>query len=153
MIEIKTEIDVTEKKAVFDLWNAEYPASIGYESTAGLDAFLDGIGDKRHYLLRDADGNLKAWLVAFTRDGERWFSIIVDSREQKKGFGRRLLDEVKKHETALCGWVAGGSDQKKRDGSPYLSPLEFYRKIGFAVFPEITYEKGGFRAVKIKWTR
>lgn len=152
-IEIKPALTEDQKEIVTRLWNAEYPAQLRYGGVADFENFLNGLTDHRHFLLFDESGNIKGWLVAFSRDNERWFSIIVDSSEQKKGCGTTLLNEVKKFESRIHGWVVAHDDYLKGSGEKYLSPLGFYRKNGFSVLDDIKLEKAGFVAVKIKWTK
>ncbi len=150
-IEIKPALSQQQKEIITQLWNAEYPEQIKYENVAGFEAFLDRIAEHKHFLLFDENENLKAWLVSFNRENERWFSIIVDGSEQKKGYGTRLLNEVKLHESELNGWVVPDDNFLKTNGEKYLSPLEFYRKNGFTILENITNEKADLYFVKINW--
>ena len=150
-IEIKPNLYQEQKEIITDLWNAEYPEQIKYENVAGFEAFLDGITEHKHFLLFDETENLKAWLVSFNREGERWFSIIVDGSAQKKGYGTRLLSEVKQHEEELNGWVVPDDNFLKSNGEKYISPLEFYKKNGFTIFEDVRNEKGNLYFIKINW--
>jgi GNAT superfamily N-acetyltransferase len=152
---IKTTQNLTgaQKKIITELWNSEYPEQLKYNGVGEFEAFLNRNTEHRHFLLFDENENLKGWLVTFRRDGERWFSIIVDSGEQKKGYGTRLLNEVKGMESELSGWAISHDDYLKINGQKYLSPLEFYRKNGFSVMDNVRLEKPDFYAVKINWVQ
>ena len=150
-IEIKPTLSQEQKEIITRLWNAEYPEQIKYENVEEFEAFLDRITQHKHFLLFDDGENLKAWLVSFNREGERWFSIIVDGSEQKKGYGTRLLNEVKQHENELNGWVVPDDNFLKTNGEKYLSPLEFYQKNGFTILENITNKKGDLYFIKINW--
>lgn len=151
-IEILNNLTDEEKEVILTLWNNEYPASISYSGIGDLDAFLDKT-NLRHFLMTDENGNIKGWLAVFDRQTERWFSIIVDSREQKKGFGKMLLDKVKESEQELNGWVVDSAGNLKLDGSEYFSPVGFYKKIGFEILDGERLENGKISAVKIKWKK
>ncbi len=154
MVKIETLNNLTDeqKQVILTLWNNEYPASISYSGSGELDNFLDK-KNFRHFLLTDENGNIKGWLATFDRNNERWFSIIVDSREQKKGFGKMLLDKARESEQELNGWVVDSAGNLKLDGSEYFSPLEFYKKIGFEILDGERLENGKISAVKIKWKK
>lgn len=153
-IEINLKLTESQKEIITRLWNAEYPEQIKYEDVAGFESFLDGITEHKHFLLFDENENLKAWLVSFNRDGERWFSIIVDSSEQKKGYGTRLLNEVKQHESELNGWVVPNDNLLKTNGETYISPIGFYKKHGFTILENVRYEKTPeFYFIKINWKK
>jgi GNAT superfamily N-acetyltransferase len=152
-IETTPELTAEQKEIITRLWNAEYPSELKFGGVADFEAFLDKQTARRHFLLFDEDENLRGWLMTFTRDGERWFSVIIDTSEQKKGYGTALLAEVKRHEAEISGWVVPHDEYYKTSGERYLSPLEFYRKNGFAVLSDVRFDKPGFDAVKIKWIR
>lgn len=135
---------------IFRLWNKEYPAQLGYNDLEGLEKYLAGLDNPLHFILRK-EKNMLGWAVAFDREGERWFAIIVDGNNQKKGCGTILLNILKSGESSLCGWVTDHEKYVKSDGSPYSSPLGFYLKNGFKILPEIRFENDKLSAVKIKW--
>ena len=152
-IEQKEDLTEAEKEIVTRLWNAEYPQNLKYGSVADFEEFLNKQTEQRHFLLFDDAGKLRGWLMTFTRDSERWFSVIIDTSEQKKGYGTALLQEIKTHETEINGWVVAHDDYLKMNGEKYLSPLDFYRKNGFAVLTDVKLEKPDFIAVKINWKK
>jgi GNAT superfamily N-acetyltransferase len=153
-IEITPNLSQEQKVIITRLWNVEYPEQLKYENVEGFEAFLNGITEHKHFLLLDDNENLKAWLVSFNREGERWFSIIVDGSEQKQGFGTRLLNEVKQHENKLNGWVVPHNDYFKSNGEKYLSPIEFYKKNDFTILENVRHEKlPNFYFIKINWKK
>ncbi len=105
----QNELSEEEKALVLDLWNKEYPAPITYKDMAAFDEFLNKMGKARHKLLFDND-LLAGWVATFDREGERWFSIIVNTSMQGRGIGKKLLELVKAEENHLCGWVVDHED-------------------------------------------
>ena len=151
-IETTKTLTDSQKEIIVRLWNAEYPINLNFAEIADFDNFLNGVSNRTHYLLFDGD-ELRGWLMTFTREGERWFSVIVDGSQQKKGYGTMLLNAIKKGETEINGWVAPNNNYLKQNGEPYISPLEFYRKNDFLILEDVTWEKPDFVLVKIKWTK
>jgi GNAT superfamily N-acetyltransferase len=152
-IERTRNLTAEQKEIITRLWNAEYPNQLEYDGVADFEEFLGKIAEHRHFLLFDENENIGGWLVSFTRENERWFSIIVDGSRQKKGFGTAILNEVKKLESDLNGWVVAHDEYFKTSGEKYLSPIGFYKKNGFRVLSDVRLEKEDFFAVKIKWTK
>ncbi len=141
-----------QRLQIFRLWNNEYPAQLGYSDLEGFEKYLAGLVNPINFILRK-ENVLLAWAVAFDRDAERWFAIIVDSSTQKKGNGTLLLNTLKAEESSLCGWVTDHESYVKKDGSPYPSPLGFYLKNGFKVIDDVRFENEKLSAVKIMWQR
>ncbi len=148
-----TELAPEQKVSVFKLWKTEYPVTLSFRTIKDMDDFMDVLLDKEYLLCVDDNGVLMAWMGLFTREDERWFSILVDSEHQGKGLGKMLLDEAKKIEDSLNGWVLDHNRDKKVDGDPYYSPLSFYLKNEFDVYPDTRYEQNGVSALKINWTK
>ena len=145
-------LNAKQKESVCQLWNAEYPQKLAYDTIAQFDAYLDNLTDTKHYLLAN-DVCILGWAIAFSREAERWFAILLDSSLQKKGYGTLLLDKLKEYERALNGWVIDHDRDVKQNGELYTSPLVFYQKNGFTVCPEIRFEIEVLSAVKITWQR
>lgn len=143
----------TQKQSIIRLWNAEYPAQIQHSGIDSFDEYLSTKGNLQHYLLMDEEENMKGWLATFMRDGEKWFALLVDSLEQKKGYGTRLLNKVKEFENEINGWAIDQNKDVKANGETYLSPIGFYLKNDFEVLNEIRLETKMLSAVKIKWSR
>lgn len=148
-----TELSTGEKEAVLRLWNNEYGHKIRKETVAELDIYFNGLGDLHHFLLRDDAGVVHAWAATFTRNNDRWFAIIIDGSIQRRGYGKQLLNVLKAHEEDLSGWVVDHDKDTKSDGSPYISPMDFYLKNGFEVLPEERFESEQMSAVRIRWKK
>lgn len=140
-----------QKEVVHQLWNQEYPAQVSHTTLADFDAYLDNLAETTHYLLQSDSGAIEGWAIAFTREGERWFVIIVDSKVHGQGKGTTLLHKLKEKEPKLCGWVVAHNQYTKQNGELYPSPLKFYEKNGFTIDPEIRLETEKLSAVKIVW--
>jgi len=151
LVEYKT-LDTALKKGVSDLWNKEYPVGLVYENTTAFNTYLKTLSNPFHALLFDDEGTLRGWHFDFMREHKKWFALIVDAGFQRMGYGCSMLQFAKEKESELNGWVIDHSGEKKKDGSPYLSPLEFYIKNGFTKSEE-RLELDHISAVKIKWRR
>jgi len=92
-------------------------------------------------------------MFIFDRDEERWFSMLLSSDTQGKGFGSRLIQEAQKTESHLNGWVVDDDQHIKNDGSPYRSPVGFYLKNGFSVKKDVRFTSPQLSAVKIIWSK
>ena len=141
-----------QKEIIMRLWNAEYPKQLAFGGINDLDGFLNSLTNQLHFLLLDENEKIKGWLVSFTRESERWFSIIIDTGEKGKGYGTTLLNEVKNFESDINGWVVDHNDYLKINGEKYWSPIEFYKKNGFSVLNDQRHEREDFSAVKINWS-
>ena len=151
-IEKTKTLTKAQKEIIMRLWNAEYPKQLAFGGIDDLDDFLNRLTNHLHFLLLDENEKIKGWLVTFTRENERWFSIIIDTSEKNKGYGTTLLNEVKKLESNINGWVVDQNDYLKINGEKYLSPIEFYKKNGFSVLNDQRHEREDFSAVKINWS-
>ena len=141
----------TQKVAVLQLWNEEYPGQLRYAQPAGFDAYLSALTDKTHLLAVNDEGQVLGWALSFIRDGERWFAIIIHRSMQGMGEGSALLNALKSKEQSLAGWATDHERYTKADGSPYPSPLGFYVRQGFTTNPESRLELPHLSAVRIDW--
>jgi GNAT superfamily N-acetyltransferase len=148
-----TEPATSQKESMRELWNEEYPAQLQYATLADFEAYLNGVANKRHYLMMNDDGSIDGWCFSFLRDGEAWFGIIVSGRLQGSGYGTLLLNHAKENAVALNGWVTDHDRYVKADGGPYSSPLGFYIKNGFSVCTDTRLELEKLSAVKITWCK
>ncbi|MEO8416533.1 MAG: hypothetical protein ABI472_22910 [Ginsengibacter sp.] len=89
--------------------------------------------------------------MKFVREKETWFTITIDSSVQGQGKGSQLLNKLKEHEQSLNGWVIDHDSEIKQSGEIYNSPLPFYLKNDFLVYPEIRLEIPILSAAKITW--
>lgn len=142
-----------QKTAIIDLWNEEYPEQIKYTDPADFDDYLSKQSSKRHYLLIDENNDLLGWAFQFVRDGILWFAIIVSRKIKGRGYGTLLLNELKKNNTELNGWVADHNHYKKQNGAVYESPLSFYVKNGFSIRRDIRLETEKLSVIKIEWRK
>lgn len=137
--------------SLLHIWNQEYPSQLSMHQVDELSAYLAGLGTARHVLLTDGNEQLLGWGAAFDRDGERWFAMILDHTIHRKGFGSKILSQLKSSETQLNGWVIDHDRYTRKNGQPYTSPLAFYTKNGFTVLSDIRLELDIISAVKIVW--
>lgn len=152
-IETTKNLSNEQKETITQLWNAEYPEQLNFSGVTGFEEFLQSVSNPLHFLLLSENEELKGWLMTFTRENERWFSIIVDGKEKQKGYGTQLLDELKRNENEICGWAIEHNNYLKKNGESYRSPIGFYQKKGFEILIDVRLEKEDFSAVKIKWMR
>lgn len=144
-------LSTAQKKDIVRLWNAEYPAYLSYAHVSEFDSYVDSLTDPLHFVIADETGTVKAWLVTFTRDNERWFAMILDASLQGRGIGSRLLHEGRQQEKELNGWVIDHDRDIRSDGSPYPGPLGFYLKNGFELVNEVRLETSAMSCAKIRW--
>lgn len=142
----------TQLKEILSLWNTSYPVGIKYDNLADFKNFLKSLESVKHFITLSLDNSIKGWVMTFDRDNEKWFSIIVSEANKGQGHGKRLIQHVLQIEPTLNGWVVDHENDIKSDGSPYLSSLSFYLKLGFEVIPDKRYEKPGISCVKINLT-
>jgi len=148
-IDTSSFIGAEEKKAILALWNNEYPVSLRLAGEAALEAYFASLKPLSHLLLREADSSTKGWLFLFERMEEVWFAMILAREAQGCGYGRMLLQQAGAVTPVLHGWAIDHDGYTKADGSPYPSPLGFYRRLGFEVLDERMEQP--FSAVKIRW--
>jgi GNAT superfamily N-acetyltransferase len=152
IVEVKV-LSEEQKEVLRELWNNEYPARLHLKTIADFDLYLNGLSNIKHYLLIDNSDLIVGWTFTFLRDNENWFAIILNSKEQGKGNGSVLINEIKKHNKSLNGWVIDQDNEVKQNKEFYKSPMDFYIKNGFAICKEIRIENEKMSAVKISWHR
>ncbi len=141
------------KVQILELWNKEYPKQLTYHDLPLFENYLNGLNHLKHFLLLGDLNEVLGWGLTFERHHERWFAIIISEHMNGKGFGQKLLEEIKKTETILNGWVIDHNHDMKNDGKQYLSPLGFYEKCGFKILKNERLELDISSAVKIQWVR
>ena len=146
------ELNDQAKMQVFDLWNNEYPEKLSYKSLNEFDNYLQNLNNLKHFLLISDIDIILGWALTFDRDNNKWFAIILSEKIKGKGLGRKMLDELKKVEHILNGWVIDHNNDKKKNGVAYVSPLKFYEKCGFEIQNDVRLELDKISAVKIRWT-
>ena len=142
-----------EKKQVFELWNKEYPIKLSYNNLTEFDNYLKNLSNLKHFLLTSGIDLILGWALTFDRDNDKWFAIILSENIKGKGFGRKMLEEIKNNESILNGWVIDHNNDKKQNGQQYISPLKFYEKCGFEILSKVRLELDKISAVKIIWKK
>ncbi len=141
----------SQMEVVLSLWNHEYRENLNYQF-AGFEKYLNVLTDIKHYLLSNDNGIVTGWAFVFTREGQKWFAIILNHNIQMLGYGALLPDKLKEREPILNGWVIEHNDALKYNGEKYKSPLGFYIKNEFEV-SATRLETEKLSAVKIIWSR
>jgi len=147
----KSILSVEEKEVLRELWNQEYPARLYLKNLENFDSYLNGLSNTKHYLLFDDSKKIIGWTFTFFREEENWFAIILDSKIQGKGNGSLLINEIKKNNESLNGWVIDQESELKQNKEFYKSPMQFYIKQDFTICSEIRLENEKMSAVKINW--
>ena len=151
---IRKEILSEEEKEVLrELWNEEYPARLNCKTIEDFEFYLSGLSDTKHYLLFDELDKINGWAFTFLRENENWFAIILNHQIQGKGIGSLLINELKRNNTSLNGWVTDHENEIKQNKKYYRSPMPFYIKNGFEILTEIRIENEKMSGVKINWKR
>ncbi|MFD1629813.1 GNAT family N-acetyltransferase [Pseudopedobacter beijingensis] len=148
-----TELNNKQKERILELWNNEYPEKLAYNSVSDFENYLNKLTEQNHYFLLDKSEEINGWATTFIRENEKWFAIIVSEKLHGKGFGTKILNELKNNENTLNGWVIDHDSDKKLNGNFYQSPLKFYLKNEFEMLSETRLELEIMSAVKIKWTK
>lgn len=141
-----------ENLQVLNLWNSQYPEKLSYHSLEAFKAYLQNLSNLKHFLLTNDDDLILGWALTFDRANERWFAIILADDIKGKGFGRKMLSQLKEQEPILNGWVIDHQNDLRKNGKPYLSPLKFYEKCDFEILTSERLELETISAVKIRWT-
>ncbi|MET3114942.1 GNAT superfamily N-acetyltransferase [Pedobacter sp. CG_S7] len=143
-IEILKNLTEHQTKEIDVLWNEVYPIKL--KNRFGL--LLNGIKEYQHHVLLNESEEVIGWAVAYLRNDEIWFSIIISTANQNKGYGKMLIESLKQNFSNLCGWVIDHNNDLKQDGSTYCTPKQFYQKNGFIITKE-RIESDILSAVKI----
>lgn len=146
-----TELSPGQKEEIYSLWNDAYPERLNYRNPDGLEDYLDTVHQKLHLLLLDEQQHIEGWFFLFERAGDNWFAMILSDKARGKGYGTRLLNEIKTKTAVLNAWVIDHDNDRRMDGAVYPSPVGFYLKNGFTVYPEERFESLKMSAVKMQW--
>jgi GNAT superfamily N-acetyltransferase len=150
-VEYQKSLTDQQKEVVLGIWNAEYPKQLCMHGLAEFNAFLDTLINPEYFLLITRDGEIIGWAVLFTVETSRRFFIMLKSSAQGKGYGTLLLNTLKAREQSLFGWAVDHDNDVKANGTPYLSPINFYRKNGFIINQGLRLETDVLSAVNIIW--
>ncbi len=143
----------SQKVEILALWNRESPQYIVHDSVAELEKYLDKLDNVIYTLTLDEEGKIVGWFADFDRDGGRWFVMLLDASIHRKGIGSALLTKAKERHDILNGWVVDHPNEKKLDGDPYLSPVDFYLNNGFEIVPDVRLEPVYLSCVKMVWSK
>ena len=146
-------LSTSEKLKVLELWNQEYPEKLSYENLEKFNEYLSELSNLSHMLLIDSNEKIKGWYFDFIRENERWFAIILEDSIHGKGLGSKVLKLAKQKENVLNGWVIDHNNAKRKNGTTYNSPLNFYIKNSFKIVPQKRLESTKISAVKIRWEK
>ena len=147
----KRIFSLKEKEILWQLRNNEYPVQFGHETLHDFEKYVNEIAGIKNYVLVDDENEIQGWAYTFFRDNEIWFAIMLNYHFQGKGYGKILLEELKKNNTDLNGWVIDHENDRKRNHQKYISPLQFYIQNGFSVLENTRLENDKIAAVKINW--
>ncbi|WP_116127365.1 GNAT family N-acetyltransferase [Lewinella sp. IMCC34183] len=129
------------------IWNREFPLLMAFDGPDEFDRYLANQVDP-YFVFAHIDGHLVAWSMSYLRGGERWFVLVVGADFKSQGYGKVLMERMLTRDTPLNGWVIMDDDHLKSNGEYYLSPIPWYRRIGFLLTDEID-DLGGFRAQRV----
>lgn len=146
-------LSAAQKETIFRVWNTEYPKQLSFETMDELDNYLMTLPDVIYYLLKNDNDEIEGWAIKFIRFNEKWFAITLESKTQGKGNGTVLLNKLKENEESLHGWVIDHENDIKPNGEKYKSPVSFYLKNGFTIYPDSRLEIPVLSAAKISWFR
>ncbi|WP_139422562.1 GNAT family N-acetyltransferase [Chryseobacterium mulctrae] len=147
------QLNQEQKEQILQLWNNEYPEKLAYKNIDGFENYLEKLNEVDHFLLLNDDEKIHGWAITFERESETWFAIILSENLHGKGWGTKVLNELKRYKNELNGWVIDNSNDQKLNGNFYRSPLEFYLKNEFKVLSDVRLELEIMSAVKIKWKK
>lgn len=149
-VHLSTVLAEADWETVLKLWNEGFPAEVILPSVEALQQIIE-VSNCKHYTIRNASSDIQAWMAVFDRYNTRWFSILVSPEAQGLGMGSTLIQYAKTMEPCLEGWVVQSDTLTHADGSPYKSPLAFYKKLSFRLNPNRFPSDGKLDVVCVKW--
>lgn len=152
MIDILNKLNEADRNNIFELWNTLYPSQVTFSTYQDFESFLEASKKQLNVVHRNDQGILSGWLMVFERDNKRNFVMLISENHQAKGVGRLLVDEMKKREDQVQGWIVTDSTYVRSDGRLYKSPLGFYKKLGFSITND-QWTKKDLRSTKIIWSK
>ena len=145
-------LGLKSKKEIIELWNNEYPIQLNYKKLEDFEIYLENLNNCTHYLIHNSNNIIKSWAFKFERENKKWFAIIIAKEFQGTGLGKSLLEKIKTNETELLGWVIDHSNDVKKNGEKYISPVDFYTKCDFSITNE-RLQSNLISAIQIKWRK
>ncbi len=148
-----TSLTKDQKNTLRNLWNNEYPVKLNFETFADFEKYLKPLNNQVHFFLLNDKNQIQGWAFTFSRDKEKWFLIILDTKIHRKGFGNILIHKIKSINSKLNGWVVNDDCEVKKNGELYSSPLAFYLKNDFKINTDVCLENEKITALKIEWIK
>jgi hypothetical protein len=145
-------LGLKSKKEIIELWNNEYPIQLNYKKLEDFENYLENLNNCTHYLIHNSNNIIKGWAFKFERENKKWFAVIIAKEFQGTGLGKSLLEKIKTNETELLGWVIDHSNDVKKNGEKYISPVDFYTKCDFSITDE-RLQSNLISAIQIKWRK
>lgn len=146
-------LSADQKNQIIDLWNNAFPSTIGLGGMDAFEQYLSRLKDHHHLMLTNDNGSVLGWFFDFIRDQERWFIVMINPDLHGQGWGRRLMQMGMRKNEKLNGWVVNTADYETKDGEPYPPPVEFYKKLGFEILPDVKLELPQINTIKITWQK
>ncbi len=146
-----TNLTKDQKNTFLNIWHNEYPVNLKYNSFSEFENYLKKLNNSTHFILFNDKNQIQGWAYSFSRDKERWFAILLDSKIQKSGYGTILLNKLKNNDNKLNGWVIDHNRDLKKNSEPYISPLAFYLKNDFTCDSAVRLDTEHLSCVKISW--
>jgi len=136
-----------------ELNSSEYPKFTREIKYGSFKNFLSK-NENLKVIIATSEDKLIGWLmISFAeRQGLYHFNMLVHRDFQRKGIGSKLLLNAKQHYNELYGVVVPVNRYKRRDGTQYHSPLEFYKQNGFTLTGKKFVEYRDVTMLEIKWT-
>lgn len=130
--------------------NPKFTRDIKYET---FKNFLKKSDDLK-IITATSEEKLLGWLMVSFADrlGIYHFNMVVHRDFQRTGIGGKLLINAKLHYKELYGVVVPVNRYKRRDGTQYRSPLDFYLKNGFTTTGKKFVEYRDVTMLEIKWS-
>ncbi|WGH74169.1 GNAT family N-acetyltransferase [Tenacibaculum tangerinum] len=143
------QLNSSYKEQIRLLWNREYPSIIRHKKAKDFEEYLSKLKDKNHLLILEEE-NVLGWYCDFIRQEERWFVMILGTKIQGKGIGKKIIESIKNRYKELNGWVVVDESYLKDNNEIYKSPIDFYKKQGFTIFENEKLDSSIINVVKIQ---
>ena len=105
-----TSLTKDQKNTLRNLWNNEYPMALNFMAFSDFEKYLKPLNNQDHFFLLNDKNQIQGWSFTFSRDKEKWFLIILDSKIQRNGFGNLLINKLKSLEPKLNGSPLGNNN-------------------------------------------
>lgn len=147
------QLSISQKREITQLWNTVFPTTLAFKDLRGLEEFISNVENVHFTLAFNALDELEGCFIAFWRNEEQFFSILVADKAQGKGLGTQFLKKAKEYYAELNGWMVDVAGFQRMDGSEYYSPEAFYVKNDFEVLENERWDNEKVRSVKIRWRK